>query len=112
MQQETAMYLARFSYDVTPVTRQRAIDFILREVKAARQAGLNARLLVPLTRSHSAAALQFELELAHLDQLDQFRERGVGTSEETGNWMRGFSEILVSPPLVEILRVEETQQAT
>ena len=36
MQQETAMYLARFSYDVTPVTRQRAIDFILREVKAAR----------------------------------------------------------------------------
>ena len=105
------MYLARFSYDVTPVNRQRAIDFILREVKAARQAGL-ARLLVPLTRSHSAAALQFELELAHLDQLDQFRERGVGTSEETGNWMRGFSEILVSPPLVEILRVEEvTQQA-
>ena len=95
------MYLARFSYDVTPVNRQRAIDFILREVKAARQAGLNARLLVPLTRSHSAAALQFELELAHLDQLDQFRERGVGTSEETGNWMRGFSEILVSPPLVE-----------
>jgi hypothetical protein len=69
------------------VNRQRAIDFILREVKAARQAGLNARLLVPLTRSHSAAALQFELELAHLDQLDQFRERGVGTSEETGNWM-------------------------
>ncbi|MGZ5899362.1 MAG: hypothetical protein ACXWLB_08400 [Reyranella sp.] len=69
-------------------------------------------ILVPLTRSHSAAALQFELELAHLDQLDQFRERGVGTSEETGNWMRGFSEILVSPPLVEILRVEEeTQQA-
>ena len=60
----------------------------------------------------SAAALQFELELAHLDQLDQFRERGVGTSEETGNWMRGFSEILVSPPLVEILRVEETQEAT
>ena len=42
------MYLARFSYDVTPVNRQRAIDFILREVKAARQAGLNARLLVPL----------------------------------------------------------------
>jgi hypothetical protein len=107
--QESAMYLARFSYDVTPVNRQRAIHFILREVKAARQAGLNARLLVPLTRSHSAAALQFELELAHLDQLDQFRERGVGTSEETSNWMRGFSEILVSPPLVEILRVEETQ---
>lgn len=101
------MYLARFSYDVTPVNRRRAVDFILREVASARKAGLNARLLVPLTRSHGAAALQFELELAHLDQLDQFRERGVGTSEETGNWMREFSEILVSPPLVEILRVEE-----
>ncbi len=104
------MYLARFSYDVTPVNRQRAIDFILREVGSARAAGLNARLLVPLTRSHGAAALQFELELAHLDQLDQFRERGVGSSEETGHWMREFSEVLVSPPLVEILRVEETQE--
>ena len=105
------MYLARFSYDVLPVNRQRAIEFILREVEAARSDGLNARLLVPLTRHHDSAALQFELELARLDQLDQVRERGVGTSEETGNWMREFSEILVSPPLVEILRVEETQQA-
>jgi len=26
------MYLARFSYDVLPVNRQRAIDFIKREV--------------------------------------------------------------------------------
>lgn len=103
------MYLARFSYDVLPVNRQRAIDFIRREVKAARGEGLNARLLVPLTRAHDGAALQFELELAHLDQLDQFRERGVGTSGETGKWMRAFSEILVSPPAVEILRVDETQ---
>jgi hypothetical protein len=106
---EGTMYLARFSYDVLPVNRQRAIEFILREVKAARSDGLNARLLVPLTRAHGGAALQFELELARLDQLDQFRERGVGTSEETGNWMRAFSEILVSPPAVEILRVDETQ---
>jgi hypothetical protein len=30
------MYLARFSYDVLPVNRQRAIDFIRREVEAAR----------------------------------------------------------------------------
>jgi hypothetical protein len=44
------MYLARFSYDVRPVDRQRAIEFISREVEAARGKGLNARLLVPLTR--------------------------------------------------------------
>ena len=93
-----------------PANRQRAIDFILREVKAARGEGLKARLLVPLTRHHGSAALQFELELARLDQLDQFRERGVGTGEETGNWMRAFSEILVAPPAVEILRVAEATE--
>jgi hypothetical protein len=101
------MYLARFSYDVLPVNRDRAVNFILREVKAARGRGLNARMLVPLTRGVGAAALQFEIELAQLDQLDQFRERGVGTSEETGNWMHAFSEILTCPPMVEILRVDE-----
>ncbi len=102
------MYLARFSYDVLPVDRDRAINFILREVKAARSRGLNARMLVPLTRGVGGAALQFELELEQLGQLDQFRERGVGTTEETGNWMHAFSEILTSPPQVEILRVDET----
>jgi hypothetical protein len=101
------MYLARFSYDVLPVNRDRAVNFILREVKAARGRGLNARMLVPLTRGVGAAALQFEIELAQLDQLDQFRERGVGTSEETGNWMHAFSEVLTAPPMVEILRVDE-----
>lgn len=104
------MYLARFSYDVLPLNRQRAIDFIQREVEAARTKGLNARLLVPLTRGQGGCALQFELELANLDQLDQFRERGVGTDKETGNWMHAFSEILVSPPLVEILRVADVQR--
>ena len=79
---------------------------------ASHSDGLNARLLVPLTRHHDSAALQFELELARLDQLDQFRERGVGTGEETGNWMRAFSEILVSPPVVEILRVADAQQGS
>ena len=44
------MYLARFSYDVLPANRQRAMDLIRREVEAARGRGLNARLLVPLTR--------------------------------------------------------------
>jgi hypothetical protein len=99
------MYLARFSYDVLPINRQRAIGFIQREVEAAREKGLNARLLVPLTRGHgNGAALQFEVELTDLDQLDQFRTRGVGSTEETGNWMHAFSEILSAPPCVEILR--------
>ncbi len=102
------MYLARFSYDVLPINRQRAIDFIRREVDAARSNRLNARLLVPLTRSHGGgAALQFEVELTSLDQLDQFRNRGVGSTEETGNWMHAFSEVLTSPPGVEILRYDD-----
>ena len=101
------MYLARFSYDVLPVDRQQAIDFIRREVEAARGKKLNARLLVPLTRGHGdGAALQFEVELQKLDQLDQFRQHGIGSREETGNWMRGFSEILRAPPCVEILHVD------
>ena len=44
------MYLARFRYDVLPVNRQRAIEFIHREVEAVRANRLNARMLVPLTR--------------------------------------------------------------
>jgi hypothetical protein len=57
------MYLARFSYDVLPANRQRAVDLIRREVEAARREGRNARLLVPLTRGQGGAALQFEVEL-------------------------------------------------
>ena len=103
------MYLARFSYDVLPVNRQRALDFIRREVDAARGNGLNARLLVPLTRGHGdGAALQFEVEL---QKLDQFRNRGIGSSKETGNWMHSFSEVLTAPPAVEILHVD-TVEAT
>jgi hypothetical protein len=106
------MYLARFCYDVLPVNRQRAIDFIRREVQAARANRLNARMLVPLTRGHGAgAALQFEVELTNLDQLDQFRSRGVGSSQETSDWMHAFSEILTLPPCVEILRIEDTKAA-
>ena len=52
---------------------------------------------------------QFEIELNTLDQLDQFRQHGVGSGPETGNWMHAFSEILVAPPTVEILRVDEMQ---
>ena len=101
------MYVARFSYAVLPVNRQRAIDFINREVEAAQRKQFNARLLVPLTRGHGGAALQFEVELSSLDQLEQFRERGIESDKATGKWMHAFSEILLTPPEVEILRVEQ-----
>jgi hypothetical protein len=101
------MYLARFSYDVLPVDRERAIKFIHREIEAARQGGLEARLLVPLTRGPGGAALQFEVELSSLEHLERVRHRAPG--ESTGDWMRAFSEILRSPPEVEILRVDEAQ---
>jgi hypothetical protein len=101
------MYLARFSYDVLPVNRDRAIEFIRREVEAAKWKELNARLLIPLTRGPSSTlGLQFEIELASLEQLEQFRHRGVGSPEEAADWMHAFSEILLSPPGVEILRVD------
>jgi hypothetical protein len=105
------MYLARFSYDVAPRNRQRALDTIRREVEAARNRGLEARILIPLTRAHDGAALQFEIELTNLDQLEDFRQRGVGSSKETNNWMHAFSEILLAPPVVEILRMDEARSA-
>ena len=100
------MFLARFSYQILPLNRHRALELISREVEAARKNGLEARLLVPLTRGHGAAALQFEVELKKLEDLEQFRQRGVGSKGETGKWMHSLSEILVSPPEVEIFRVE------
>jgi hypothetical protein len=103
------MYLARFSYDVLPANRQKAVEFIRREVAAAREKRLTAKLLIPVTRGQGGAALQFELELTSLDQLDQFRQRGVTSDEETSSWMHAFSEILVTPPLVEILRLNEAR---
>ena len=103
------MYLARFSYDVLPVNRQRAIDFIRREVQAARSKNLNARLLVPLTRGNCGAALQFEVELTSLDQLDKFRQSAVGSEQDARQWMHAFSEVLLSPPEVTILRVAEEE---
>ena len=106
------MYMARFSYDVRPVDRQRAIDFIRREVAAAESRGLKARLLVPLTRGDGDRhALQFEVDLTSLDQLDQFRHEGVDSAETTAHWMRSFSDVLTAPPKVEILRVDGTKAA-
>jgi hypothetical protein len=101
------MYLARFSYDVLPVNRQRAIEFIRQEIEAAHANGFRARLLVPLTRPQGGAALQFEVELPSLDQLEDFRHRGAGSKQETGEWMHAFSEILITPPAVDILRIDE-----
>ena len=104
------MYVARFSYDLLPSNRQQGIDFVRKEVETAFSNGLNARLLVPLTRGQSGGpALQFEVELTSLDQLDQFRSRGAGSAEDTKSWMHAFSEILTAPPSVEILRVDETK---
>ena len=105
------MYLARFSYDVAPANRQRALDCIRHELMAARQSGMEARVLIPLTRAHGGAALQFEVSLTSLDQLEVFRSRGAGSPEETGDWMHTFSAILLAPPAVEILRVEEAPAA-
>jgi hypothetical protein len=101
------MYVARFSYSVLPANRQRAIDFIRREVDAAARTSLNARALIPLTRSQEGTSLQFEVELTSLDQLENFREQGLGSTDETGKWMHAFSEILLAPPMVELLRVQD-----
>ena len=102
------MFIARFSYDVLPVNRQQAMDFIHREVEATQTAGLRARLLVPLTRGQGGAGLQFEVELTSLDQLEELRHRGAqGSRAEGEDWMRAFSEILLAPPLVEILRADD-----
>lgn len=98
------MYIARFSYDVLPVNRQRAMDFIRREVVAANDAGLKARMLVPLTRGQGGSALQFEVELTSLDQFDRLRHHGGKTAPQ--EWMHAFSEILTAPPAVELLRVD------
>jgi hypothetical protein len=105
------MYIARFSYFVLPINRQRALEFIQREVEAAQRKNMRARLLVPLTRGQGGAALQFEVELASLDDLETFRERGIKSKDETGDWMHAFSEILTAPPEVELLRIEEAPSA-
>ena len=46
------------------------------------------------------------MELKRLDQFEEFRERGIGSDEDTAKWMHAFSEILLCPPEVELLRVE------
>ena len=99
------MYVARFSYAIKPVDRDRALDLLGREVQAARDGGLEARLLVPLTRAAGGASLQYEVVLAGLDAFETFREQGVGGEAGTRAWMRDLSTLLLEPPAVELLRV-------
>lgn len=102
------MYLVRFSYDVNPGDRNEVLDFIRQEIKAARARQLNARLLVPLTRGRGEAALEYEVELSKLDDLEDFRERGVGADEQTTHeWMRKLSLLLEAPPGVAVFRIDE-----
>src|ERR671914_958350 len=101
------MYVARFSYSIKPVDRERALDLLAKEVEAARGQGLEARLLVPLTRPPGGAALQYELVLAELGAFEAFREQGVGGEAGTRAWLRDLSAILLEPPAVELLRVAE-----
>jgi hypothetical protein len=101
------MYLARFSYHVAPANRERALASMRQELDAAHKKGLDARILIPLTRAQGGPALQFEVTLKSLDQLEDFRHRAAGSSDKTSDWMHAFSEILLSPPAVEILRTEK-----
>ena len=43
---------------------------------------------------------------AKIGVLPEHRNRGIGSSKETGNWMHAFSEVLTAPPAVEILHVD------
>ena len=99
------MYLARFSYPIKPVDRDRALELLGREVAAARDQGLAAGLLVPLTRAAGGAGLQYEVVLPTLDALETFREQGVGGEAGTRAWMRDLSALLLEPPAVELLRI-------
>ena len=57
-------------------------------------------------RDQGGAALRFGVEPASLDRLERVRHGGPG--EDVGGLMQAFSEILLAPPAVEILRVDET----
>jgi hypothetical protein len=35
----------------------------------------------------------------------------MGSGAETASWMHSFNEILVAPPAIEILRVDDLQEA-
>lgn len=103
------MYIARFSYSIKPVDRDRAIALLAQGLAAARTQRMEGWLLIPVTRATSGAALEVQVELANLDQLEAFRERGQGGEEETRAWLRELSQILLEPPVVELLRIADVQ---
>jgi hypothetical protein len=101
------MYVARFSYSIKPVDRDRALVLLGQEVAAARDQGMEARLLVPLTRPPGGPALQYEIAVDRLDAVETFRERGLGGEADTRTWLRELSALLLEPPAVELLRIAE-----
>jgi hypothetical protein len=62
-------------------------------------------MLMPLRGGRDGTALQLEIQLTTLDQLDKFRHRGVRSSEAASR-MKAFGALL-PPPAVEILRADE-----
>jgi hypothetical protein len=93
-QEETKpTYVARFSYDFHPADRDKAMEFIKPELEDAKEIGLRARILVPFTRGPSSAAVQFEVELESLNQLDQFRHGASSASlGHTAAWLHAFPQ--------------------
>ena len=105
------MYVARFAYAIKPIDRDQALALLGQEVAAARASGLEARLLVPVTRAPGGPSLQYEVVLSTLDLLESFREQGVGGETGTRSWMRELSQLLLEPPAVELLRIaDETDE--
>jgi hypothetical protein len=78
------MYVARFSYTIRPVDRDPLLNLHQRQVEAAQVSGLEARLLIPLTRAPGGAALQIEVVVSSLDTLYAFREAGMGVRPAYG----------------------------
>ncbi len=105
------MYVARFSYNIMPVDRDRALALLRQEVAAAMGQGIDAKLLIPLTRPPGGAALQYVVFLDDLDTFETFRDSGMGGEDETRAWLRELSEILLEPPTVELFRVDEASPA-
>lgn len=101
------MYVARFAYAIKPIDRDQALELLQQEVAAARTQGLEARLLVPVTRAPGGPSLQYEVVLPSLDLLESFREQGVGGESGTRSWMRELSGLLLEPPAVELLRIQD-----
>ena len=65
-----------FPISIKPVDLERALALLGQEVEAARTQGMEARLLVPLTRPQGGPALQYELVLPNLDAFEASARRG------------------------------------